>query len=622
MQRNKLLLLLALLLTAATGAWAQDAKHLITATYREQTRSLEQPLPYATTIGELYEAVTGEPFSDLISTMSSFEMPLTGISSNNTSAVSIGEINGASTPVTVNADGKATISINFGSYAYGIFVSVTSPLYAYMKDGVKDADKWTVKVGDGQAQALPIGGLKGDGSETVTLTYTGRLKVKGVKATSDAAAAEATYTLLSAATTADCGKVVCAAGHLHDAKTAVPDGCTAVGILGKVTETGHGLILALQDATAQTWNTINGWTSVTTYAGTTLKVLPDDAARGTNLTSYTALGETAVSNWAVAGDTDYQAIFKNLGGAIDDWESYVLDNNVNAYITTGVGGSALDGEYWTAWTSEELQEGDAVMFYINEWNADNRNNSKKIRPVLGFGGEAAAAKESATVTTAPTGAAVVGVGKTTALVSGGVAEGGSLMYAVTTTNTKPASTDGFSGTVPTAQSITASGTVYVWYYVKGDDSHSDSEIAATAIEVPVADIIWDATNVFNSSHMNDMAITWIPAPLTYEGITISTSGEEGSNFVAYDPSSQTGYLVCYGDEGDSFTFTAPSGMKFCKIEIINNDESIVFEDYGDWTSDETGKKFVWSGTAANAVTLGTVYTVASNLNSIAFYLSE
>ena len=57
-----------------------------------------------------------------------------------------------------------------------------------LKDGVKDAGKWTVKVGEGQAQALPIGGLKGDGSETVTLQYTGRLKVKGVTATSEAAA--------------------------------------------------------------------------------------------------------------------------------------------------------------------------------------------------------------------------------------------------------------------------------------------------------------------------------------------------------------------------------------------------------------------------------------------------
>ncbi len=78
-------------------------------------------------------------------------------------------------------------------YVQGIPVSATSPLYAYMKDGVKDADKWTVKVGEGQAQALPIGGLKGDGSETVTLKYTGRLKVKGVKATSDAAPAAAAF---------------------------------------------------------------------------------------------------------------------------------------------------------------------------------------------------------------------------------------------------------------------------------------------------------------------------------------------------------------------------------------------------------------------------------------------
>ena len=191
MRKNRLLLLLALLLTAATGAWAQDAKHLITATYDKQTRSLEQPLPYATTIGELYEAVTGESFSDLISSMSAVGMPLTGIGSNNTSVVSIGELNGASTPVTVNADGKATVGLNFSGYVRGSYVSVVPPLYAYMKDGVKDADKWTVKVGDGEAQALPIGGLKGDGSETVTLQYTGRLKVKGVTATSDEKPAEA-----------------------------------------------------------------------------------------------------------------------------------------------------------------------------------------------------------------------------------------------------------------------------------------------------------------------------------------------------------------------------------------------------------------------------------------------
>ena len=283
MTKNKLLLLLALLMTAATGAWAQDAKHLITATHDEQTRSLEQPLPYATTIGELYEAVTGEPFSVLLSDMSALDMPLNGISSTKTDVVSIGELNGASTPVTVNADGKATIGLRFGNFVKGIFVNVVSPLYAYVKDGVRDADKWTVKVGEGQAQALPISGLKGDGSETITLKYNGRLKVKGVKATSDAAPA---------------------------------------------------------------------------------------------------------------------------------------------------------------------------------------------------------VKPAATVTTAPTAKTGVKAGEDVAIVNAGAATGGTMMYKVTTANTKPTSTEGFSATVPTAKTL-AAGTYYVWYYVKADATHTDSEISATAIAVTV-----------------------------------------------------------------------------------------------------------------------------------------
>jgi hypothetical protein len=416
MRKNKLLLLLALLLTAVTGAWAQDTKHLITATHDEKTRSLEQPLPYATTIGELYEAVTGESFSSLISTMSLLDMPLNGISSTKTDVVSIGDLNGASTPVTVNADGKATVALRFGNFVKGIFVNVVSPLYAYMKDGVKDADKWTVKVGEGEAQALPIGGLKGDGSETVTLQYNGRLKVKGVKATSDAPAA----------------------------------------------------------------------------------------------------------------------------------------------------------------------------------------------------------KPAATVTTAPTGAAIVGVGKTTALVSGGVADGGTLWYAVTTTNTKPTSTAGFSDAVPTAQTITASGKVYVWYYVKGDDTHSDSEIAATAIEVPVADIVWDVTNVSDLS---------VPGTESYtkEGVTLSANAHmmQAEWFGFGDPT-QDG-INFNANEPGGYTFTAPTGKAFTKIEMI------ALGDFG-WNDANLGTGWTfnnptvtWKGTAA-ASTVGLVTGAneffGAPVKCIGFYLSE
>ena len=185
--------------------------------------------------------------------------------------------------------------------------------------------------------------------------------------------------LLSAATTADYGMAVCAAGHLHLAKTAVPSGCTAVGILGKVTATGHGLILALQDATQQSWNTINGWTSVNSYADTTLKQLPAGALG--SLTSYTTLGSTTVSNWCVAQKSDYDAIFTNLGSKTGDSDGTTYDAYVNAYITTGVGGTPISGFYWSA---TEHVGGNGWGFGSKYWDSDIKGRDFSLRPVLGF----------------------------------------------------------------------------------------------------------------------------------------------------------------------------------------------------------------------------------------------
>ena len=239
----------------------------------------------------------------------------------------------------------------------------------------------TVSVGDGTTQTaatLTDGKLSVKAGQTVTLTAASGYKFRSVEAKK--AGAAAAYTLLSAATTADHGKVVCAAGHLHDAKTAVPVGCTAVGILGKVTSEGHGLILALKSATGQNWNTINGWASVTTYAGTMLKVLPNDAARG-SLTSYTTLGATAVSNWAVAQKNDYEAIFTNLGSTQKDNDGTTYDDNVNAFITTGVGGTEISGSNWSATGFNTPKSWD---FESNFWNYRDKDGNYGIRPVLGF----------------------------------------------------------------------------------------------------------------------------------------------------------------------------------------------------------------------------------------------
>ena len=147
-----------------------------------------------------------------------------------------------------------------------------------------------------------------------------------------------------------------------------------------MTETGHGLILALQDAPEQTWLDINGWNSVTAYAGTTLKLLPNDAARG-SLTSYTKLGETTVSNWCVAQKSDYDAIFQNLGSMMGDNNGKVYDSNVNAYITSGVGGTALYGRYWSA---TEAADNYIWSFGDDYWRRNYNYHNFIVRPVLGF----------------------------------------------------------------------------------------------------------------------------------------------------------------------------------------------------------------------------------------------
>ncbi len=186
---------------------------------------------------------------------------------------------------------------------------------------------------------------------------------------------------LSAVTSADVGSVITADGYAYPAKTPLPAGKTAVGILGKVTSDGHGLILALTDATTLKWYPIEGWSSVTAYAGTTLKLLPDDE-RG-SLTNYTSLGSTTVSDWCVAQKRDYEAIFNNLGSTTGDNDGKTFDDSVNAYITTGVGGTALYGDYWSATRSESYYD-HAWLFSKYCWSGASLEWSCHLRPVLGF----------------------------------------------------------------------------------------------------------------------------------------------------------------------------------------------------------------------------------------------
>lgn len=91
---------------------------------------------------------------------------------------------------------------------------------------------------------------------------------------------------------------------------------------------------------------------------------------------------------------------------------------------------------------------------------------------------------AATITMAPTAVTnEIYAGSSTALVTIATADGGTVMYKVTTTNERPTSTEGFTATVPTAEDLTDFGTYYVWYYVEGEGTHFNSAISATAVEV-------------------------------------------------------------------------------------------------------------------------------------------
>jgi len=288
-----------------------------------------------------------------------------------------------------------------------------------------------------------------------------------------------------------------------------------------------------------------------------------------------------------------------------------------------------DAKNWSIASGEKSAKGDAADGLTGLSEGDQvtiqYTGRLKVKGVKATS-DAAAAKEPATVTTAPTGAAIVGVKKTTALVSGGVADGGTLMYRVTTENTKPTSTDGFSDAVPTAENITASGKVYVWYYVKGDDTHSDSEIAATAIEVPVADIVWDATNI------SDLNIYGTYKSYTKEGIKLSCNAEDiSAEWADYGDPATAGISFTVNESG-GLTFTAPTGKAFTKIEMKAQSPAGWNEaNLGTgWAYFEDGDNEIftvtWKGSAA-ASTVGLLpdtddFSGAAPVISIAFYLSE
>ena len=265
-----------------------------------------------------------------------------------------------------------TIKVKAPAAASGYTVS--------LKDGVKDAGKWTVKVGEGQAQALPIGGLKGDGSETVTLQYNGRLKVKGVKATSDAGAPAAASLIVNPAV----GQVIGADGKNYaDAAAATAAGTTAVAKIcyvgsdnGEAAPYNHGLALALSNANGGSsckWKTSQADAGHTKQSSSTFTeesgLQYNDATH--NSDTYPAF-KAAIANNGTAAPTGCSAWFLASG--------YQWQKMAGAAGLTNLG--LTEGAAY--WSSSERDASQAWVFLNGNWYNINKNNGFRVLACLAF----------------------------------------------------------------------------------------------------------------------------------------------------------------------------------------------------------------------------------------------
>ena len=240
-----------------------------------------------------------------------------------------------------------------------------------------------------------------------------------------------------------------------------------------------------------------------------------------------------------------------------------------------------------------LNAGTYYVWYYAKGD-DTHADSEIAGPV-----EITVANPAATVTTAPTAKTGVKAGENAEIINAGVTSDGEMQYKVTTTHTKPTSTEGFSATIPTAQSL-AAGTCYVWYYVKADDTHADSEIAGP-VQVTIASAIIST---------KDVSETFTPTANTVTKTYFRVSGFK----FAY------GWRVGYN--GNTITISSPDGLNLSQVVFTvgnqpstsGRNKSHLQVDHGTLTVTGTsqGSTITISGINSPSVTLSAPSATSTN----------
>ena len=183
--KNKLLLLLALLLTAATGAWAANT---VTWTAQNQLPTL------AGKTTATFDGVTITTTSAITENggRATFNGAIFSVEDGNITKIVLKSVSGVSSyPAgwTISNNTEATwtgsaksVSCGYSGGVYNIEFTIETVYTVTMAEGTVDATNWSIEPKEGLSEG-----------DQVTIQYNGRLKVKGVKAVKKAKPAAVTY---------------------------------------------------------------------------------------------------------------------------------------------------------------------------------------------------------------------------------------------------------------------------------------------------------------------------------------------------------------------------------------------------------------------------------------------
>ena len=182
MMKKRLLTLLVLLAAVVSGAWATTPNSIvingtpqvgdksISLTYHFDPNNVPGITSFAPTLK--VKCAADNKWDETNLSLHEVSSGTTNISLSN-----LGEFEAGKTY-------EVCFAYNNGNWVDDVFqsfVPAAPATYAItLAEGTEDADKWTVKAGEGESQALPLEGVAA--GTAVTVTYSGTKKVKSVKA--------------------------------------------------------------------------------------------------------------------------------------------------------------------------------------------------------------------------------------------------------------------------------------------------------------------------------------------------------------------------------------------------------------------------------------------------------